>query len=190
MSQNFQNQQPNSRRLHSPLLDGYLKTENLKSSLKDKNIVYKNSSNKVLNNKPQNQAKQIIADETIEQVFTQKQMPLESISSELINQNSIDSLDNAFKMAGIFIVAMGSILSLLQLMIIGNSFYNGNYALGSSILILCAVIFGTVLANSLCMGFSHMIKMTRFIYTDMTSQKAKLDEIIQYYNRVNFKSKT
>jgi hypothetical protein len=186
MSQNYQNQNP--KRLHSPLLDGYIKTENLKTSLKEKKQIYKPTNG---NRMPQEQNNHNEIDKTIEttlfnQNYNQKELS-SGLSKEIINEKSIDSLDTSFKVAGIFIVALGSVLGLLQLIMIGTSLYNGNYALGNSLLVFAAVTIGTVLANTIAMGFSHMIKMTRYIYSDLEEQKSKMNDILEYYNRVNYK---
>ena len=185
MSQNYPNHNP--KRLHSPLLDGYIKTENLKTSLKDKKQVYKNTNgNRTLHE--QNTPNEL--DETIETTLFNKNQKKElpnSLLKEVIDEKYIDSLDTSFKVAGIFIVAMGSILGLLQLIMIGTSIYNGNYILGNSLLVFAAVIIGTTLANTITMGFSHMLKMTRYVYSDLQEQKTKMNDILEYYNRVNYK---
>lgn len=187
MNPNYQNQ--NAKRLHSPLLDGYLKTENLKTSLKDKKQqVYKTING---NRIPQGNTNESDIDNTLESTLfnqnnNQKELPKSSSKNE-INERYIDSLDTSFKVAGIFIVALGSVLGLLQLIMIATSLYNGNYILGNSLLVFAAVAIGTALANTITMGFSHMIKMTKHIYSDLEEQKSKMNDILEYYNRVNYK---
>ena len=188
MSQNYPSQNP--KRLHSPLLDGYLKTEDLKTSLKNNKQQYKTINN---NRIATEQNTQNGLDETIETTLfnnkNQKTELLNNLSKDTIDEKYIDSLDTSFKVSGIFIVAMGSILGLLQLIMIGNRIYNGNYVLGNGLLVFAAVVISTLLANTICLGFSHMIKMTRYIYSDLQEQKTKMDDILEYYNRVNYKGR-
>lgn len=186
MSQNYPQQTP--RKLHSPLLDGYYRTENFKSTLKGKKGP--------LNSNNPNEVNQTIEsmDETIDKTLFNKNekskknqnSPSAKIST---NESHIEALETCFKVAGIFICALGGILSFLQLLNIITNIYNGSYIASNSWLIFGATLIGTILANVICFGFCHLVKITKFTYLSLEEQKSKLDEILDYYNRVNYKTK-
>lgn len=187
MSQNYPQQTP--RKLHSPLLDGYYRTENFKSTLKGKKAPLNQQNNP-------NEINQTIEtmDETLDKTLFSKneknKKNQESLSTKnLTNDRFIEALETCFKIAGIFICALGGILSFLQLLNIITNIYNGSYIASNSWLIFGATLIGTILANVICFGFCHLVKITKFTYLSMEEQRLKLDEILEYYNRVNYKAK-
>lgn len=185
MSQNYPQQTP--RKLHSPLLDGYYRTENFKTTLKGKKSFPQNNEN---NNNLQPQE---VLDETIDKTLFNKvdknknSQPLPSSSKT--NENSIEALEICFKVAGVFICALGGILGFLQLLNIGTSIYNGSYIASNTWLVFGATAIGTILANVICFGFCHLVKITKFTYLNLEEQRSKLNEILEYYDRVNYKTK-
>lgn len=186
MSQNYPQQTP--RKLHSPLLDGYYRTENFKSTLKSKKTP--------LNSNNPDETSQTVdsMDETLDKTLfnkSEKNKKNQNLLSNknLTNNNFIEALETCFKVAGIFICALGGILSFLQLLNIVTNIYNGNYIANNAWIIFGATLIGTILANVICFGFCHLVKITKFTYLSLEEQKSKLDEILDYYNRVNYKAK-
>lgn len=181
MSQNYPQQNP--RKLHSPLLDGYYRTENFKSTLKGKRIPLINATANEINQN--NEA----INETIDKTLFNKTEKIKNANAVETNQGYIEALETCFKVAGIFICALGGILSFLQLLNIITNIYNGSYIASNSWLIFGVTLIGTILANVICFGFCHLVRITKFTYLNLEEQKSKLDEILEYYNRVNFKAK-
>lgn len=107
-------------------------------------------------------------------IFNNKEKLLMSGEVNLINQKLIDSLETSFKLAGIFILAIGGILSLLEFINIVRTLYYGSFDFGNSLIIFACAFIGTILANIICNGFIHLIKTTKYIYLFIENQKAKI----------------
>ena len=160
--------EPKPQRLHSPLLDGANKNNNNK--LKGKRT-YFNPLFEKKNNEEINQ--------TLDQTLFNKKDKLSGLSDEnnIINQSAIDRLETSFKIASIFIIASGGIVSLLEFINIIRIAYGGSYDFGNSIIIFTIAFIGTILANVICIGFSHLIKTTKYVYLNIENQKEKIDKL-------------
>ena len=135
---------PKPQRLHSPLLDGKKKDLHIDDTLDSTLFIKKRLTNP---------------------------KPLEE--NNTIDQKSIDTLETSFKIVAIFILAMGGILSILELISIIKILSSGSFDFGNSILVFLFSFFSTILATVICLGFSHLVKMTRYIYTNLETQKEK-----------------
>lgn len=183
MSQNYPQQNP--KKLHSPLLDGYYKTENYKTNLKDKKRLISRVG------ADQESSEDQILEETIDKtLFTKNNNQTTNFFEEdNINLTYINGVETCFKVFGVFIAAMGGILSVLQAVSLGTDIYNRDYVFGNSSLIFGATVIGSIVGVIVCLGFSHLVRSTKYIYLSLEEQKAKMNEILEYYNRVNYKAR-
>ena len=81
-----------------------------------------------------------------------------------INLDLINSLETSFKVISIFVLAIGGIVSILELIIIIRTLSGGSFDFGNSLVIFIIAFIATTITIILCLGFAHLIKMTRFIY--------------------------
>ena len=147
MSINYYPQEPH--KLRSPLLEGTQKP-------KGKKIIFN------LREEPN-------IDDTLDNTLFKKKSSVVKEApiikkKELININSINSLETIFKIASAFITAVGGTFCLLELINIIRSFQSGSFDFGNSILFVTIAIICTICANVICIGFIHLVKTTKFIY--------------------------
>ncbi|MBI3590224.1 MAG: hypothetical protein HY094_02460 [Candidatus Melainabacteria bacterium] len=169
MSTNYQQSNPN--RLRSPLLDG-LKTSN--NQIKGKKTYY--------NLKEENKQLDVIG-ETVDLTLFNNTVPKSAHSEENKNKNYqfINSLETVFKIACMLIGATGGILSLIELIIVVKTLYSGSFNFGNSLIVFTAAFIGTILATVTCTGFTHLIKTTKFIYSNLESQKRNIETLLSYH---------
>ena len=169
---NLNYSQQNPKRLHSPLLDGNNKIQDI-NDLKGKRTYYNPSEE---NNKNK------IIDETLENtLFKSNAKPILIPESKNTNYRFIDSLELFSKVANIFIVASGGILSLLEFVNIAKVIYDGTYNFGNSIIVFTIAFIGTILSSVVCMGFAHLIKTTKYIYLNSEIQNKKIEALIGHF---------
>lgn len=147
MSISYYPQEPH--KLRSPLLEGTHK-------IKGKKIIF-------------NPREESNIDDTLDNtLFKQKPSIIKEApvikKKEIINVNSINSLETMFKIASAFITAVGGTFCLLELINIIRTFQSGSFDFGNSILFLTIAIICTTCANVMCIGFIHLVKTTKFIY--------------------------
>ncbi len=164
--------QSNIRKLHSPLLDGGKNTDNNNTNIKGKKTYY-NPNEDSKNNQG--------IDETLDTtLFNQNkntQLPLEN---KRINDKLIDSLETSLKIANIFIIGTGGILSLLELINIVRNLYSGNYNFGNSLLVFIVAFILTMVSSILCQGFIHLIKATKYIYLNLENQRVHIEKLASF----------
>ena len=170
MSANYQQSNPN--RLRSPLLDG-LKTSN-NNQIKGKKTYY--------NLKEENKQAKII-DEKLDLTLVTKTIskPLPSEGSKNKDYQFINLLETAFTIACILIGAIGGILSLIEFIIIIKTLYSGSFNFGNSLMVFTAAFIGTILATVICIGFTHLIKTTKFVYSNFENQKRNIEILLDSY---------
>lgn len=174
MSANYHQLNPN--RLHSPLLDPLKKEKNKEiSNIRGKKVYY--------NPNEENQPADPI-DETLDNTLftdnkntnnTEKIKPYEN---NLINNKSIDLLELLFKIACIFILATGGMLSLLEFINVVRTLYSGSLDFGNSLIVFVLAFIGTILANLICIGFIHLIRTTRYLYLNCENQKNLFEKLL------------
>ena len=146
MSINYYPQEPH--KLRSPLLEGIQKP-------KGKKVIF-------------NPKEESNIDDTLDNtLFKKKPVVIKEApikKKEMIDMNSINSLETIFKIASAFITAVGGTFCLLELINIIRTFQSGSFSFGNSILFLTIAVICTICANVICIGFIHLVKTTKFIY--------------------------
>ena len=174
MSVNFYQNDP--RRLRSPLLGFPAKIDDAEE---DSNS---NSNNKN-NNKSKNKKTYYNSNEEVEKtldttLFNNTEKKLEKITVqsniEKVNIKQIDILITTFKAISIFILATGSMLSLLEFINVIRTLYAGSLNFGNSLIVFTTAFIGTLLANAICLGFIHLIKITKYLYLNCENLKNAL----------------
>lgn len=157
MSVNFYQSAP--RRLRSPLLGFPAKIDDAEQTNNNKNKGKKT----YYNSKEENNYK----NEEIEKITVQNE-------PEKINIKQIDILITTFKASSIFILATGSILSLLEFINVIRTFYAGSLNFGNSLIVFTVAFIGTILANAICLGFIHLIMIIKYLYLSCENFKSTL----------------
>lgn len=184
MSINYYKQ--NLPKLHSPLLDG----KSFPSPSPDQN---QNKENKPTSKKTYYSPNEDNKDSTSEilnnTLFSKndKNIPQKDLSliNDLINKNSITMLENIIKIASILIISTGGLFCILEFINILRTLISGSYHLGNSLTVLVAAIIGTVLANIICLGFSHLVKATKYIYLVCENQNTKIEKLTSHLGLEN-----
>ncbi len=169
----------NFRKLHSPLLEG----------AKDPSENEKRNSSKIKKtyyNPNEDSHNQANIDETLDKtLFNQSKIPLLTSDSTKINDRLIDSIETTLKVANIFIIGIGGIFTLLELVTILRSVYYGDLSFNNGHITFVVSFILTVLASILCQGFIHLIKTTKYIYLNLENQKFQLEKLLNLYKPTN-----
>lgn len=174
MSANLPRQ--NYTRLNSPLLNRVNRA--LDESSKISKRTYYNP------NEERNQSNNI--DSTLDSVlFNNKENLILFSGQNSINCSSIDFLETCFKIASIFILATGGILSLLEFINIARTIYMGSFDFGNSHIVFAASLITTIIANIICLGFIHLIKTTKYLYLNLENQNSKIEKLIYILTKGN-----
>lgn len=173
MSTNLSRQ--NQFNLHSPLLG---------NSPGRNNPTQENKKGKRTYYNPNEDNKSESVDSALDSIFSNNKEKLKITGEkDLINQKFIDFLEVCIKVAGVFILATGGILSLLELINIGRTIYIGSMDFGNSIITFTAAFIGTIVANVVCLGFIHLIKTTKYLYLSLESQKLNVEKLLFLLSR-------
>lgn len=155
-------------KLHSPLLEGG------------------NHSTEPLLPNENREAKNESADETLDKlIYTRstKKENKKSLSSNIsINETMIETLETLLKVGGILIVAVGGIFCTLELSNIVKLVQAKNYNFANELMLFSLVFIFTLTANAICLGFSHLVKMSKYIFLTSEAQNAKMDKIIATFS--------
>lgn len=163
-------------KLHSPLLNRVNKILD-ENSNKGKRTYYNPKEDHIQNNN---------IDSTLDSVlFNNKENLILFSGQNSINCNSIDILETCFKIASIFILATGGILSLLEFINIARTLYMGSFDFGNSHIVFAASLITTIIANIICLGFIHLIKTTKYLYLNLENQNSKIEKLIYILTRGN-----
>lgn len=177
MSTNFYHSNP--KKLRSPLL-GTTNTNNNKENIPKGRKLYFNINEDDID--PIDAA----LDDTL---FNHKENHKEKLilvnkKEESPMHNHIDILEMSFKISGIFILASGGMLSLLELINVIRTIYSGTMDFGYSLIVFTIAFIGTLLANMVCLGFVQLIKTTKHLYLNIENQNKKIEKILGYYNSI------
>ena len=167
----FPQPQPNPRKLHSPLLDGNKKENNLKGKRTYYNPF---EENKISNTVDETLDKNLFGNSGKGGGKEKKEVLLFPKEINSINQKFIDSLEVSLKVANIFICATGGILSILELTNIIRTISSGSFNFESSLLVFIVAFIGTILSSVVCHGFIHLIKTTKYIYLNIENRRSRL----------------
>lgn len=159
MSTNFY--QINPKKLRSPLLDPPQKQNIQENKSKGKKTYF---NIKEGNNLQEGQEGIETLFNNTENINEEKLLPNKLKKSELISEKAISSLEVSFKIAGVLIAATGGMLSLLEFINIVRTLSNGSTQFGNSIIVFAVAFIGTILANVICLGFLHLVRLTKYIY--------------------------
>ncbi|GEM_PF-3013830 len=165
MSMNYP--QPNPKKLRSPLLDG-IKPKKIYFSMKDE--VKGDKSDWI--------------SETLDNTIFSKQTARENKSkkNKIIDHEQINFLETAFNIASILICSVGGIVSLLELTNVITTIQSGsNNNVGSSLISFTIVFICTIAANILCIGFIHLIRITRYLYSNFNDQRQMIEKLSEVY---------
>ena len=159
--------QPNPKKLKSPLLDG-IKPKKIYFSMKDEVNVDKSDW----------------ISETLDNTIFSKQPARENKSekNKIIDHGQINFLETAFNIASILICSVGGIVSLLELTNVITTIQSGsNNNIGNSLISFTIVFICTITANILCIGFIHLIRITRYLYSNFNDQKQMIEKLSEVY---------
>ena len=166
---------PNPKKLRSPLLDGM--NSNLNKSKQKPKKIYFNVKEEI---KPE---KSDWVSETLDNsIFLKKTVSeIKSEKSKNINQEQINFLETMFCIASILICSVGGIVSLLELINVITTLQSCRTNIGSSLISFAVVFICTITANILCIGFIHLIKTTRYLYSNFSEQKEIIQKLSDIY---------
>ena len=91
---------------------------------------------------------------------------------DTINIRAIDTLDLIVKIAFVLILATGGMLSLLEFINIVRTICNRSYEFGNSLTVFTIAFIATIVGNVFCLGFSHLIKITKHIYLNIEKENS------------------
>lgn len=147
-------------KLHSPLLDG------IKHSAKNSKELYLDKIND-----------QTLEDTLDKTLFNEKEGNLKKLVNK-INLDSISALENILKVSGFSIAIVGGLFCLLQLISVIEIYRSGSFDFSRDLMVFSISFIFTVTANAICIGFTHLIKATKYVYQNLDYQNNQLDEIL------------
>lgn len=111
-------------------------------------------------------------------IFTKPKILETKKEKDTISHSQINSLETSFKIASILICSTGGIISLLELINIITTIQSGNSDIGNSLIGFTIAFICTIVANIVCIGFIHLIRVTRYLYSNFDSQKVMIEKLI------------
>ncbi len=148
--------QQNPKRLYSPLLDG--NKENRESN----------------NNLPEERSHKTQNPES----KTTKQ-PVSVNNRKNISIQRITFLESVFKLGSIFILSVGGLISILELVNVIRIIYSGSENISYSLISLGIASVGTTLSMIICLSIIHLVKSIKYIYLNLEDLNSKLDYILK-----------
>jgi len=148
--------QQNPKRLYSPLLDG-----NKEKREPDNNLPEER------NHRSQNPESK-----------TTKQ-PVSVNNRKNISIQRITFLESVFKLGSIFILSVGGLISILELVNVIRIIYSGSENISYSLISLGIASVGTTLSMIICLSIIHLVKSIKYIYLNLEDLNSKLDYILK-----------